>query len=338
MGVWSSIGRAAAAAALSIACGGDQTPTAPSAPAASQPPAGATGCARTSVGLRPLTDLGAATYQGQPGGLYGAGSNSRPPGHDAAGRALARAIGPRDAAGRPSADGRYVFISIGMSNTTQEFSAFEPLGDADPLKDPRLVIVDGAQGGVTAADWAAEGCPCWATLDQRLRSAGVAPGQVAVAWVKLADRQPSTGWPAYAQRLTEETIRVLQIARARYPNLQLAYLSSRIYAGYATTTLNPEPYAYESGFSVKWVVEEQIAGSPALTYDAAQGPPRAPWVAWGPYLWADGLTPRGDGLTWACTDLQGDGTHPSGAGRQKVAQLLLQFVREDTTAREWFLR
>jgi lysophospholipase L1-like esterase len=329
-----------AVVALLATCGGARTPTTPTAPGApaSQPPPGATGCSRTSIGLRPLTDLGSGTYQGQPGGLYPGGSNRRSGGHDAAGRSIARAIEPLDAEGRPGADGRYVFISIGMSNTTQEFSTFKPLGEAEPLKDSRLAIVDGAQGGVTAADWMNEGCPCWATLDQRLRSAGVTPAQVAIAWVKLADRQPASGWPAYAQRLKEETIRVLQIARARYPNLSIAYLSSRIYAGYATTTLNPEPYAYESGFAMKWVVEDQIAGSPALAYDAARGPVQAPWVAWGPYLWADGLTARSDGLAWACTDLQGDGTHPSGSGRQKVAQMLLQFVREDATAREWFLR
>jgi lysophospholipase L1-like esterase len=50
------------------------------------------------------------------------------------------------------------------------------------------------------------------------------------------------------------------------------------------------------------------------------------------------LRPRSDGLTWACSDLADDGTHPSSTGRQKVAQLLLDFVRTDPTAREWYLR
>lgn len=306
----------------------------PVAPDATTPPPSAQGCARTSTGLVPLTDLGAGLYEGVPGGLYPGGRNDPPPAHLAAGLALARTIGPLDAVGRPSPTGRYAFVSIGMSNTTQEFSAFLPLAANDPDRDPRLVIVDGAQGGQTAADWANPGCPCWTTLNTRLQQAGVSAAQVTTAWVKLANRQPSEGWPAHAQQLANDTALVLERLKARFPNLVLAYLSSRIYAGYATTTLNPEPYAYQSAFSARWVIEQQLSGG--LNFDGPSA--RAPWVAWGPYLWADGLQPRRDGLTWACSDLQSDGTHPSTSGRQKVAQMLHDFVRTDPTAREWYLR
>lgn len=226
-----------------------------------------------------------------------------------------------------------MFLSIGMSNTTQEFSTFKPLADRDTLRDPRLVIVDGAQGGVTAADWSNPECACWTQVEQRLRQAGVTGAQVATAWIKLANRQPSEGWPAHAQQLRSDIISVIRQLPARFPNLRLAYLSSRIYAGYATSTLNPEPYAYQSGFSVRWTIEEQLRGG--LSFD---GPGRAaPWLGWGPYLWADGMKPRSDGLFWACSDLSSDGTHPSASGREKVAQRLLEFVRSDSTAREWYL-
>jgi len=285
------------------------------------------------VGLTPLTDMGAQTYFGHAGGLYPGGANAAPSSHLAAGVEIASAIEPLDRDGRPDPSGRYAFISVGMSNTTQEFQAFMSLAAAEATIDPRLSIVDGAQGGQTAADWANPSCQCWTTLDGRIRQAGLTNQQVAAAWVKLANRQPSGDWPTATVQLKTDTVVVLRALADRFPNLRVAYLSSRIYAGYATTTLNPEPYAYQSGFAVRWVIEDQLTG--LLPFD---GPLRdAPWVAWGPYLWADGLTARSDGLTWACSELADDGTHPSASGRQKVAAMLLDFLTSDPTARAWFV-
>jgi uncharacterized protein (TIGR03437 family) len=144
---------------------------------------------------------------------------------------------------------------------------------------------------------------------------------------------PSLPFPDDAKKLQAETLQIIQMAKARYPNLRLVYLSSRIYAGYADTPLNPEPYAYQGGFSVKWLIEAQINGDPALDYQSG----KMPWLAWGPYLWANGTTPSFDGLAWNCSDLADDGTHPSNAGQQKVAQMLLDFFKSDTTARPWFV-
>ena len=319
---------------VSVICGAcSSSSSAPTSPSAPGVPPGAQGCARTSVGFSPLSDQGFRPYEDQSGGLY-PGGNSPPLLHLLAGINAASSIGPLAADGTPDSSGRYGFVSIGMSNTTQEFQAFLPMANADPSRDPSLVLVDGAQGGQTAADWGNPGCPCWITLNARIQQAGLSARQVVVAWIKLANRQPTGPWPFATQQLKKDIATVVRELKARFPNLVVGYLSSRIYAGYATTTLNPEPYAYESGFAVRWVIEDQLNG--LLPF---QGPSAvAPWLAWGPYLWADGLTARSDGLTWACGDLADDGTHPSASGRQQVADLLLDFVRTDPTAREWFVR
>ena len=34
-----------------------------------------------------------------------------------------------------------------------------------------------------------------------------------------------------------------------------------------TTGLNPEPYAYEEAFTMRWLIQDQIAGKPELNYD-----------------------------------------------------------------------
>ena len=135
---------------------------------------------------------------------------------------------------------------------------------------------------------------------------------------------------------------LVRTLKVRYPNLQVVFLSSRIYAGYAQPgTLNPEPFAYETGFAVKWLIEAQIRQEAGAAADASAGDLRpgiaAPWLAWGPYLWARGTTPRSDGLTWVTTDFAADFTHPNTDARQKVGAMLLAFMKSSPQASCWFL-
>lgn len=292
--------------------------------------------------LRPLTELGDKKYQDFAGGLYPDGKNERPAAHEAAGLALAKQVRPLDAQGKPAADGKIVFLSVGMSNTTQEFSTFKQLADADKEKNPRLVIVDGAQGGMTAAriqdaEDNGAGLKFWTTVDQRLKAAEVSRKQVQVAWIKQANAGPTEGFPQYAQKLQSELARIVQLMQKRFPNLKMVYLSSRTYGGYAKTGLNPEPYAYQSAFAVRWLIEQQLKGEAALNHDPGKGEVKAPWLSWGPYLWANGTVKRADGFFYEEGDFAGDGTHPSASGRRKVAELLLKFCKTDPTARPWFL-
>lgn len=251
---------------------------------------------------------------------------------------MATQVLPRDGAGNIDLiSGKIVLLSIGMSNTTQEYAVFKQLADADTMKNPKLVIVDGAQGGQTAAIISNPSANFWNVIDQRLAAAGLTRAQVQAAWVKEANANPSDPFPRHAQILDSQFVLIARILKQFYPNIRLAYWSSRTYGGYATTTLNPEPYAYESGFAVKWTIARQINGDTALSY--AEPQPRAPWLAWGPYLWADGLIPRSDSLIWLCDDfVPSDRTHPSASGRMKVAQMLMRFFKTDSTTRGWFLR
>ena len=147
-----------------------------------------------------------------------------------------------------------------------------------------------------------------------------------MVWLKQAVARPSEAFPADARRLQGFLRRIVEIVRDRFPNLKLVYLSSRTYAGYATTDLNPEPWAYQSAFAVRWTIYDRIAGRI-----------RGPWLGWGPYLWTNGVRGRKDGFVWRCEDVAADGTHPASAGRQKVAELLLRFFRSDRTAKPWYL-
>ncbi len=293
--------------------------------------------------LKPLTEMGPELYQGHKGGLYPDGKNERPAAHEKAGLALAGQVRPLDAAGKPGRDGKIVLLSVGMSNTGQASTGFLKVLQADNHHNPAVLFVNGAQGGMTAARIKdprdnGSGQRYWAEVDRRLQAAGRTRAQVQAVWIKQANAGPSQGFPAYAKKLQEELAQLAQSLHDLFPNLKLVYLSSRTYGGYARTALNPEPYAFESGLSVRWLIEQQLKGDPALNYDPKKGAVKAPWLSWGPYLWANGTMKRADGFRYDESDFVGDGTHLSPSGMEKVGRLMLQFFRTDTTAQPWFSR
>jgi hypothetical protein len=297
-----------------------------------------------------LTDLGTLKYHGFPGGLYPDGRNERPPAHEKAGLALARQVRPLDAGGKPSPDGKIVLLAIGFSNTVQSFQGFMDVARADKEVNPRVVLVNGAVGGMSAnmiqnPDDKARGTKYWATVDERLKAAGVTRAQVQVIWMKETNPGPHEGgFPKYIHKLQSELTRIVQILPQRFPNAKLVYLSSRTYAGWAKAMPgraapgNSEPYSYETGFAVKWLIEQQIQGNPALAFQGDKGTVEAPWLSWGPYLWANGETRRKDGFSFKPTDFrENDRMHHSADGMVKIGNQLLTFFKTDSTTRGWFL-
>ena len=322
--------------------------------------------------LIPLTDM-TTPYKGEDGGLYGGGRNEPPAAHLAAYRTESEKIRPLNARGQPSPEGQIGFITIGFSNTSIESEDFKRVADADAQKSPRVTIVNGAIGGRSAVMWAWDGAEhlpkaeqerldramdlvrmpktnrksspgldkdTWPTLLKRVAAAGLSPAQVQAVWLKQVEANPKPfgEFPAHARALQADMTAILNIARHHFPNLRVAFLSSRTFGGWSgRESGSPEPYAYESGFGTRWVVQSQIRGDAALNYDPARGDVKAPLVVWGPYLWAQGDTPRKfDGLTWTEADVRADRLHPNEAGVAKTTKLLLDFFKTDSAAQVWF--
>jgi hypothetical protein len=161
------------------------------------------------TGFIPVSDLGPRLYLNQfQGGLYANGSNQVPPAHILAGLAHSAAIQPLDIAGHPHPAGRYVLLSVGMSNTTQEFWAANHRGPATSwsfagqaaansiVNHANLAIVDGAMGGQAASVWVSPSAPNYNRVrDEQLAPLGLTEAQVQAVWLKQADIQPTVPLP-----------------------------------------------------------------------------------------------------------------------------------------------
>ena len=148
-----------------------------------------------------------------------------------------------------------------------------------------LAIVNGAVTGAMPCVWTVVSGPppCNPTLgnlydrvrDMVLAPLGLTEKQVQAAWIEEYNSDPAAeGFQTLcdptvagclnnvghteALRYEQQLGNILRAAKTRWPNLQQAFHSSRIYGGFATTNHSSEPYPYEYGFSVKWLVQAQI--------------------------------------------------------------------------------
>jgi hypothetical protein len=313
--------------------------------------------------LKPLTDMGKDDdYYGFKGGLYPDVANQRPANHEKLGLELARRIQPLDAAGKPAADGKIVLLGVGFSNTLQCLNGFIDVASADGGLNPKLAIVNGAQGGRSAfmiqnPDDKGVGEAYWKTwVAGKLKDRDVSAAQVQVIWLKETDASLNPmmlknlnikeydnplrmGFPKGAQTLQAELKKIVQALPRLFPNVKLVYLSSRSYGGWAKREGNKEPWSYETGFAVKWLIEEQIKGDAGLNCDPSRGDVKAPWLSWGPYWWANGDVKRKDGFAFEMGDFrEDDRMHHAPQGMKKMGNQLLEFFKTDATTKPWFVK
>ena len=301
-------------------------------------------CSHT-VPTVPLVDLGVGMYQGFEGGLYPNGENKPPSTHLNEALKVSTSIAP--------IGGKIVMLSIGYSNSMQEFEEFrlEAHKRQPGIKLSETVVVNGAKGGQAIHLWLSPSSSNWTYAKSQLsNSGGLTADQVQIMWVKLAHDTGVTGYdktfPNHAINLKSDLKIVLQNIKTHFPNIKLIYFASRTRAFTSSFAVspNPEPIAYEDGFAYKWLIEEQINGT-----DSALDYASNPVLLWGPYLWAGDQSRSYDSFVWECKDTCSDAvtsqcnngredfTHPSVPfGRPKIGNLLFDFFSSDETATPWF--
>jgi hypothetical protein len=342
----------------------------------------------TPVMDMPQPDGTCLTYDSFPGGLYENCSNTVPSDHDADGQIIVTQIQPLDLNGNPSPTGKVVFGSIGMSAAQDEFSGFvSNVSKNKSVNHTTLAVSNGAASNQDACFWyPAFGPPsCLATAKNNydriaamMATRGISPNQVQVAWLKEANGRvhtyergclplgtkcvplcdPTVSGCVNSPNTTDainlemELGDILRAAKERWPNLKMVFLTSRIYGGYGVPSAgSPEPYAYETGFAVQFLIEAQIIQMRTGIIDPVAGDLNynngtAPWISWGPYFWADGPIPRSDGLVWCdgslspnppCNgevDFESDGQHPKSVTKQ--VNMMLNFFLNSPYTKPWF--
>ena len=319
----------------------------------------------TPFSATPLVDFTPSQlYVGQFSGMLYNGSNSAPPDQLAAGQAAASLVQPLDVNGNPDPNGKIVLIGVGQSEALDDWcggdsacTGYSFMGQAaasTSVNHTTLAIVNGTYSGTNAPEWACPSgnCPITSSFSNQydrvlntiLTPAGLTEAQVQVVWLQDCNSSPTWQYSlpsslADAYGYEYHIGQVLRAIKIRWPNVQQVFLSSRIYAGYANTTLNPEPYAYEYGFAVKWLINAQIQQRATGVIDPVAGDllTGVPWIDWGPYLWGNDSQnlPGSNALNWVVDDFTADGTHPSKLGSTQVGGALMNFFLNSPVT-PWF--
>ncbi len=315
--------------------------------------------------------------------------------HDADGQAIAKSLVPLDLNGNPSPDGKIVMVTMGPSNWTEEMCTATPITPStgtdicDPntffdqaekqmttlfpgkMLNPNLLLVNCAKGGAFIDNWLDITSTYWTACEDGPNGDIMNAYHTSQAQVQIVafmdDDKGGTGTlsgatcppnPSFANGDPNACVyefnlgNWVRLVKQQFPNLRMIFLQSRPYAGYASK----EPLPYETGFSVKWLIEAQIdqrngagidplAGD--LSYSVNGAPAVAPWLGWAAYTWGPGPIPRADGNTWPGGNFAFDGVHPSKCnyaspwtycGRGHDAHLMMEFYTSSAYTTPWFLQ
>lgn len=235
----------------------------------------------------------------------------------------------RDASGVSDNAGLIGWAHIGMSTQDYVATKVRELYLADADRNVSLKMVSAGKPGATADTWAASGSSVWSTfLAGRVSTEGLTTAQVQIFTVLMTQAYPLT-----KGAMTEAQVRaIVSNIKSKYANTRIVYLMSNMYTGYADDEAlsdtdryrAPEPYVYNDSVLMASLA---VMNDLAATVDFVD-------------VWCNGttanarsqkigssLTAASDPLSWACSDVQSDGVHPSTAGTLKVATTLLERYR-----------
>jgi len=309
-------------------------------------------CWNDSTGLIPLNDLGTGYYNGMQGGLYLSGTNIMPLSHKKKGNNYSKQFKPLDSFGNINyEEGEILMLAFGASIASNAINAF---GDSLVTYDfegvSNCVSIKSMCFGGKDLDYMIDTASdnYWDGVRNRMADRGDTYAQVQIAWLmQQSDGDSTDDFLTYFNSVSAKYVTLLQMMKDSFPNLKQIFISGMHYTGYMDPNHDrypsfSNPHDYWGNLVIRDLIVRQISGDPALKYKGIA--PAVPWLAWGPYFWADGVNPRQtDLLSWKCeqfrTDLTGGGFHlinePESLGVE--AHMLLNFFETNPVAKTWYL-
>ncbi len=309
-------------------------------------------CWNDSTGLIPLNDLGTGYYNGIQGGLYLFGTNEMPSNHKKKGNNYSKQFKPLDSLGNINyEEGEVLMLAFGASIASNAINAFgDSLVHYDFEGVSNCVSIKSMCFGGKDLDYMIDTVSdnYWDGVRDRMAERGETNAQVQIAWLmQQSDGDSTDDFLTYYNSVSAKYVTLLQMMKDTFPNLKQVFISGIHYTGYMDPNHDrfpsfSNPHDYWGNLVIRDIIKRQINGDPALKYTGFA--PQVPWLAWGPYFWADGVNPRTtDGLSWKCeqfrTDATGGGFHlvnePESLGVE--AQMLLDFFETNPVAKTWYL-
>lgn len=306
-------------------------------------------CAHDSTGLIPLTDMGTTKYGPFRGGLYPNFMVDMPESHLNKGKALSNAMVPLDGEGNVDWEsGSLLVIGMGGSTASNAYNTMvDTLREWDYVGiNPCMKLKGLFYGGkdltvmidTTSTDY-------WDYLQEKIDARGETWDNIQVVWMQTHSELPIFDSILYIKTMVEQYTTLLQRIQDSMANVKQVYLTGFHYTGYTHPSHDlydalAEPKAYWGNLAIKVLIERQIAGDPALAFEGPNK--KVPWIAWGPYWWADGTNPRAyDGLTWSCEEYRDDDTgggfHLDDIGKAKEALMFIDFLATNEVTGKWYL-
>ena len=213
---------------------------------------------------------------------------------------------------------------LGYSTTNMIFRQYENAVETD------FKLVNAALPGMDIERWASREVAFPRAIETIQEATGSADPDIAerveVLIVQIAIAGTDTERVEYVRSLINETIRV---SRIHFPNVKQVYLVGREFGGWSKQDApDGSVFAGEPG---NWALS--IAIDRAVADNA--GRPDGVWVGAGPYMWANGDTPRADGLTWSEELFKEDGRHLRDPAAKNAALMIHEFFLNDETA-PWY--